>query len=106
AFGGDYAELIAAVLPCFWLYTDLGRRLHAGEFGDYARDPRHPYATWLSTYADPAFEDATDQVITLVADAAATAVPAARDRMLRAFEVSSAHELAFFAAPFASAFSA
>ncbi|MGG1910160.1 TenA family protein, partial [Microbacterium sp. NRRL B-14842] len=24
AFGGDYAALIAAVLPCFWLYTDLG----------------------------------------------------------------------------------
>lgn len=99
AFGGDYAELIAAVLPCFWLYTDLGRRLHAGEFGDYARDPRHPYASWLATYADPAFEDATDQAIALVSGAAATAAPATRDRMLRAFEVSSAHELAFFAAP-------
>lgn len=106
AFGGDYGELIAAVLPCFWLYTDLGRRLHAGEFGDHARDPRHPYATWLATYADPAFEDATDQAIALVTAAAATAAPAARDRMLRAFEVSSAHELAFFAAPFVSAASA
>ncbi|MCR2609600.1 hypothetical protein NSP63_24005, partial [Salmonella enterica] len=36
AFGGDYAEIVAAVLPCFWLYTDLGRRLHAGEFGEHA----------------------------------------------------------------------
>lgn len=106
AFGGDYAELIAAVLPCFWLYTDLGQRLHAGEFGGYARDPRHPYASWLATYADPAFEDATDQAIALVSAVAATAPPATRDRMLRAFEVSSAHELAFFAAPFASAASA
>ncbi|KQQ65654.1 bifunctional hydroxymethylpyrimidine kinase/phosphomethylpyrimidine kinase [Microbacterium sp. Leaf320] len=106
AFGGDYAELIAAVLPCFLLYTDLGQRLHAGEFGEYARDPRHPYASWLATYADPGFEDATDQAIALVSDAAATAAPATRERMLRAFEVSSAHELAFFAAPFASAASA
>ena len=99
AFGGDYAEIIAAVLPCFWLYTDLGRRLHAGEFGEYARDPRHPYATWLATYADPAFAQATDQAIAIVSAAASAATPATRERMLRAFEVSSAHELAFFAAP-------
>jgi hydroxymethylpyrimidine kinase/phosphomethylpyrimidine kinase/thiamine-phosphate diphosphorylase len=99
AFGGDYAELIAAILPCFWLYDDLGRRLHAGEFGDYARDPRHPYASWLETYADPAFEHATRQAIAHVTAAAASASPDRRERMLRAFEVSSTHELAFFAAP-------
>ncbi|CAH0241460.1 bifunctional hydroxymethylpyrimidine kinase/phosphomethylpyrimidine kinase [Microbacterium foliorum] len=106
AFGGDYAELIAAILPCFWLYTDLGQRLHAGEFGASALDPLHPYASWLATYADPAFEDATAEAISLVTAAAATAAPATRDRMLRAFEVSSAHELAFFAAPLASAVTA
>ena len=99
AFGGDYAELVAAILPCFWLYDDLGRRLHAGEFGDYARDPRHPYASWLETYADPAFEHATRQAIAHVTAAAASASPDRRERMLRAFEVSSTHELAFFAAP-------
>ncbi|MFJ2544334.1 bifunctional hydroxymethylpyrimidine kinase/phosphomethylpyrimidine kinase [Microbacterium sp. NPDC087589] len=106
AFGGDYAELIAAVLPCFWLYTDLGRRLHAGEFGDFARDPRHPYASWLATYADPAFEAATDQAIGYVTAAGAAASARVRARMLRAFETSSAHELAFFAAPFGTAVSA
>ena len=99
AFGGDYRELIAALLPCFWLYTDLGQRLHAGEFGAHARDPRHPYASWLATYADPAFEEATRRAIEVVAAAAAEAEPATRARMLRAFETSSAHELAFFAAP-------
>ncbi|MDQ0729053.1 bifunctional hydroxymethylpyrimidine kinase/phosphomethylpyrimidine kinase [Microbacterium sp. W4I20] len=99
AFGGDYAELVAAILPCFWLYTDLGRRLHAGEFGAAARDPQHPYASWLATYADPAFEEATAQAIAHVSGAASTADAETRARMLRAFEVSSAHELAFFAAP-------
>ncbi|MFB7251774.1 bifunctional hydroxymethylpyrimidine kinase/phosphomethylpyrimidine kinase [Microbacterium sp. NPDC056234] len=99
AFGGDYAELIAAILPCYWLYTDLGRRLHAGEFGEYARDPRHPYASWLETYADPAFEEATAQAIVYVTQAAAAADDETRARMFRAFERSSALELAFFAAP-------
>jgi hydroxymethylpyrimidine kinase/phosphomethylpyrimidine kinase/thiamine-phosphate diphosphorylase len=99
AFGGDYAELIAAILPCFWLYDDLGRRLHAGDFGDHARDPQHPYASWLATYADPSFTQATAQAIGWVTAAAAAASPSRRERMRRAFVTASAHELAFFAAP-------
>ena len=99
AFGGDYAEIVAAVLPCFWLYTDLGRRLHAGAFGEYARHPQHPYSSWLATYADPAFEEATETAILHVSEAAARADAATRRRMRRAFDASSAHELAFFAAP-------
>ncbi|MEA1264101.1 bifunctional hydroxymethylpyrimidine kinase/phosphomethylpyrimidine kinase [Microbacterium sp. STF-2] len=99
AFGGDYGEIAAAVLPCFWLYTDLGRRLHAGEFGEYARDPQHPFASWLTTYADPAFEAATEKAITYASEAAAQADAPTRARMRRVFAVSSAHELAFFAAP-------
>lgn len=102
AFGGDYAEIVAAVLPCFWLYTDLGRRLHAGEFGEDARDPRHPYASWLATYADPSFEEATRTAIAHATEAAGRADAETRARMHRAFAVSSAHELAFFAAPLES----
>ncbi|WP_149085747.1 MULTISPECIES: bifunctional hydroxymethylpyrimidine kinase/phosphomethylpyrimidine kinase [Microbacterium] len=103
AFGGDYAALIAAVLPCFWLYTDLGERLHAGAFGAAPRDPRHPYASWLATYADPGFADATRRAVAYVTDAAARADGAGRERMRRAFLTSSAHEHAFFAAPSARA---
>lgn len=102
AFGGDYAEIVAAVLPCFWLYTDLGRRLHAGEFGEYAHDPQHPYASWLATYADPAFEEATRTAIAYATASASRADADTRARMQHAFAVSSAHELAFFAAPMES----
>ena len=98
AFGGDYDELIAALLPCFWLYTDLGGRLHAGEFDAFARDPRHPYASWLETYADPAFAAATEEAIGHVMTAAHRTDAAGRQRMLRAFTASSEHERAFFAA--------
>lgn len=103
AFGGDYAALIAAVLPCFWLYTDLGERLHAGAFGAAPREPRHPYASWLATYADPAFAEGTRQAVAHVAAAAARTDDIGRERMRRAFLTSSAHERAFFAAPVARA---
>ncbi|MFJ2553142.1 bifunctional hydroxymethylpyrimidine kinase/phosphomethylpyrimidine kinase [Microbacterium sp. NPDC087591] len=99
AFDGRYPELIAAILPCFWLYTDLGERLHAGAFGSRPQDPDHPYASWLATYADPAFAEATAQAVAYVTDTAARADDATRARMQRAFDLSSAHERDFFAAP-------
>jgi hydroxymethylpyrimidine/phosphomethylpyrimidine kinase len=96
---GDYAVLAAAVLPCFWIYVDLGERLAAGEFGAQALDPGHPYASWLATYSDPAFATATREAIDLVTRLAADATPERRSAMHRAFRLSSEHELAFFAAP-------
>ena len=96
AFSGDYPALIAAVLPCFWLYADLGARLHAGEFGAQVLDPGHPYASWLTTYADPAFAEANERAIDLVTAAAAVADDRLRDRMQRAFVIASEHERAFF----------
>lgn len=99
AFQGDYAVLVAAVLPCYWLYADLGERLHAGAFGERARDPQHPYASWLATYADPVFAEAADRAIAITAATAAAADPATRERMFRAFEEAARHELAFFDAP-------
>lgn len=93
---GDYAVLVAALLPCFWLYTDLGERLAAGGFGDAALAPEHPYASWLATYADPAFAAATREAVAIVTRVASHATPGVRERMLRAFRVSSEHELAFF----------
>ncbi|MFE6965471.1 bifunctional hydroxymethylpyrimidine kinase/phosphomethylpyrimidine kinase [Agromyces sp. NPDC057679] len=99
---GDHAVLIAALLPCFWIYTDLGERLAAGEFGEAALDPAHPYASWLATYSDLGFAVATREAIGFVTRAAASATPEHRARMHRAFVASARHELAFFAAPLAS----
>src|SRR5690606_31259615 len=96
AFSGDYAVLIAAVLPCFWLYADLGVRLQAGEPSERVSDPRHPYSSWLATYADPAFALATEQAIDHVAREAARVDEHRRESMHRAFVAAAAHERAFF----------
>ncbi|MEV7633664.1 bifunctional hydroxymethylpyrimidine kinase/phosphomethylpyrimidine kinase [Microbacterium sp. NPDC089318] len=96
AFTGEYAVLIAAVLPCFWLYADLGARLHAGELGTCALDPQHPYASWLATYADAGFAEASERAIGFVTSAVAIADERVRRRMQRAFVIASEHERAFF----------
>lgn len=90
---GSYGELAAALLPCFWLYADLGDR-----FAEANHDA-HPYRDWLATYADPAFAASTRRAIELVERAAAEASPTERERMGVAYARSMAHELAFFEAP-------
>ncbi|KPG82423.1 hydroxymethylpyrimidine kinase [Frigoribacterium sp. RIT-PI-h] len=89
ATGGDYGELIAALLPCYWLYRDVGQRLHALSHDE------HPFRDWLDTYADPSFAEATDLAIDIVTATAARATSATRARMLQAFQTSAEHELAF-----------
>ncbi|ADG74534.1 phosphomethylpyrimidine kinase [Cellulomonas flavigena DSM 20109] len=89
---GSYAEVVAAVLPCYWLYADIGARVLA-RAGDLST---HPYRDWVGTYGDPEFAAATADACAF-ADAAARDVGAGtRARMLAAFTTSCAHEVAFF----------
>ncbi|QZY52449.1 bifunctional hydroxymethylpyrimidine kinase/phosphomethylpyrimidine kinase [Leucobacter tenebrionis] len=90
---GDYGELIAALLPCFWIYVDLGERLAAHA------TPDHPYAAWLQTYGDPAFRDLNRKAVGIVTAHAAHATDKRGERMRAAFETSARHELRFFEAP-------
>ncbi|PPF31553.1 bifunctional hydroxymethylpyrimidine kinase/phosphomethylpyrimidine kinase [Rathayibacter tritici] len=90
---GGYGEIVAALLPCFWLYADVGSRLAA------AGHAEHPYADWLLSYADPVFEAATERAIVITEQAAADATPRERAAMREAFLRSSVFERDFFAAP-------
>lgn len=100
AASGEYAELVAALLPCYWLYADVGDRLRAADH------PGHAFHDWLSTYGDPAFAQATREATAIVERAAQEAPTAVRQRMVDAFDRSMAHELAFFQAPLATSRSA
>ena len=89
--GGEHAVLIAALLPCFWIYEQVGLTLAAKNHDE------HPYGDWLSTYGSPEFTESTEQAIALVQRAARRADDATLTRMRHAFTLSSHHERAFFA---------
>ncbi|WP_433677514.1 bifunctional hydroxymethylpyrimidine kinase/phosphomethylpyrimidine kinase [Microbacterium gorillae] len=88
--GPSYAVVVAAILPCYWIYQDAGERLAARNRAD------HPYVTWLSTYADPAFANATRRAVEYARMACAAAGPDERAAAERAFIRAAEHELAFF----------
>ncbi|MEW1807499.1 bifunctional hydroxymethylpyrimidine kinase/phosphomethylpyrimidine kinase [Pseudarthrobacter sp. NPDC080039] len=95
---GSYAVLAAAVLPCFWLYAEVGEKLHA-RFVAAGEPDGHAYAAWLRTYADEAFAAATRRAISIVDAAGRNASAQERAAMLTAFKQSCRLEVAFFDAP-------
>ncbi|MFD1860926.1 thiaminase II [Aeromicrobium camelliae] len=72
---------LAAVLPCFTVYAEVGRRLQERQRDD------HPYRDWIETYADPSFADASRRCEALADRWAAgdpSSVPAMREAYARA----------------------
>ncbi|WP_161958256.1 bifunctional hydroxymethylpyrimidine kinase/phosphomethylpyrimidine kinase [Arthrobacter sp. H-02-3] len=95
---GSYGVLVAAALPCFWLYAEVGATLHR-EFLAGGAPAAHPYADWLRTYADEDFAAATRQAIAYTDAAARQASAGEREAMASAFRQSSRYEVHFFDAP-------
>lgn len=87
---GNYGELIAAILPCYWLYQDIGDRLHAKNHAN------HPFNNWLAMYGDVTFAQATLLARAYVVEALDAASDAERDRMWTAFYESCLWEKYFF----------
>ena len=88
---GDFAELAAALLPCMWGYAEIGQRLAAGP-----RPADDRYARWIDTYASAEFAELAVWCRALVDRLAEEAGEAGRERMRRAFETCSRHELGFW----------
>jgi thiaminase (transcriptional activator TenA) len=74
---GSFGELSAAILPCFWVYREVGLAIAK------ISAPNNFYQTWIDTYADESFGIATEQMIAIV-DAAAEDAGADERRAMRA----------------------
>lgn len=98
AANASYPVLVAAVLPCYWLYAHVGTALHAQWIAS-GEASGHAYGEWMRTYADPEFAEATARAIGYADSAFAAASPGDRRAMLTAFEASAWYEHEFFDAP-------
>ncbi|GAA4674742.1 TenA family protein [Nocardioides nanhaiensis] len=80
---------LAAVLPCFRVYAEVGRHLEAARGGR-----AHPYADWIETYADPEFDAAVARAEQLTDRLAATSPHTAA--MLDAYRTATELEWRFW----------
>ena len=79
AYHEPWEVLVAALLPCFWIYWDVGTAMARHAAAD------NPYRAWIDTYADEAFGEAVRTVIGITDEAADATTEAIRARMMTAF---------------------
>lgn len=88
---GDFAELVAALLPCMWGFNEIGRRLAENGPPDDER-----YARWIEMYASEEFTALVDWLRELTDRIGANLSGVPRDRIREVFLASSRYELAFW----------
>ena len=86
-------EAVAALTPCPWLYVELGQHLEATSGGV---DDSHPYADWLRTYANPAFNEYMNALLENLQRFADAHDERARARAKDAFLASVRYEWMFW----------
>ncbi|HWU97957.1 MAG TPA: thiaminase II [Oxalicibacterium sp.] len=94
AWGAPYPVVLAALLPCFWIYAEIGRDI----IGRAAKDNR--YQSWIDTYAGEEFHAAVRAVVATVDRVAANASDATRRDMHHAYTRAAQLEWMFWDAAY------
>ena len=91
AYQHSFAVTVAAVLPCFWIYLEVGKHIY-----QQADIQANPYQKWIDTYIDPGFEASVNYVVE-VADKAAEKASAKEIKLMnRVFNRAAQFEWMFW----------
>ena len=88
--GGSYAEGVGAVLPCYWIYWEVGKEL----LRRGSPDPR--FQQWIDTYSGEEFGDEVRDVLAVADELGPDLGPAERERVRRHFRATSRYEWMFW----------
>ena len=89
--GGDLALSMAAMLPCMWVYNEVGKYILG-----IARLDGNPYRSWIECYTSPMMEDGTRCSVELTDRLADKENAERRKAMTRAFVKSTMFEYTFW----------
>jgi thiaminase (transcriptional activator TenA) len=90
AYGSPYHEALAALLPCYWIYWEVGKKLEG------AGSPDPLFARWIGTYASSEFGDVVRAVLAATDAVAERLRPGERAAMLRHVLTTSRYEWMFW----------
>jgi thiaminase (transcriptional activator TenA) len=90
ANAGAFHEAMAALLPCYWIYWEVGKEL------ERAGSPEALYARWIGTYASKEFGALVAAVLEATDTTAARLATPERDTMRRHFLTTSRYEWMFW----------
>jgi thiaminase/transcriptional activator TenA len=87
---GSYGEGVGAVLPCYWIYWEVGKEL----LRRGSPDPR--YRRWIDMYGSEEFGDVVRNVLDVVDELGPGLGTPERDRVHRHFRTTSRYEWMFW----------
>ncbi|MFI8379396.1 thiaminase II [Leeuwenhoekiella sp. NPDC079379] len=88
----DQVEVaMAAVLPCFWIYKEVGDFIYANQ-----TSKNNPYQKWIDTYAGEEFGLLVEQAIAICDRVAQNCSQSQLDKMHSAFYIASQLEYMFW----------
>ncbi|MFC3198003.1 thiaminase II [Parapedobacter deserti] len=82
---------MAAVLPCFWIYKEVGDHIYTNQ-----KSGNNPYQRWIDTYAGEDFAVSVRQAIQICDSVAEATTGSMRERMTEAFITASRLEYHFW----------
>lgn len=85
-----FAEAMAAVLPCYWIYLEVGTYLQR------QRSTSAVYQKWIDNYSSPSYAEAVRAVIAIVNEVARHASAEERRRMREHYRRSCRYEWMFW----------
>ncbi|HEU5420351.1 MAG TPA: thiaminase II [Streptosporangiaceae bacterium] len=88
--GGSFAEGIGTVLPCYWIYWEVGKEL----LRRGSPDPR--FQQWIDTYSGEEYADQVREVLAVTDDLGRGLGPAERARVRQHFRATSRYEWMFW----------
>jgi len=90
AYQGHLGDIIAAILPCYWLYYEIGERLQTCT-------PEEPiYQEWIAAYGGEWFRAKVEEQINRLDSLAEKLTAEDRERMKEHFIISSQYEYSFW----------
>jgi thiaminase/transcriptional activator TenA len=90
AYTGHLGDIVAAILPCYWLYQEIGERLQS-------YTPEEPiYREWISAYGGEWFRELVQEQIERLDKLAEQVSEADLKRMKQHFIISSHYEYKFW----------
>ncbi|SER11061.1 thiaminase [Gracilibacillus ureilyticus] len=90
AYEGHLGDIIAAILPCYWLYYEVGEVLKDCQ-------PDHPvYKKWIAAYGGDWFRSLVEEQINRLDEIAEIVTEEDKERMKEHFVISSNYELLFW----------
>ncbi len=90
AYARPFHDAMAALLPCYWIYWEVGKAL------ERVGSPDPLYARWIGTYASEEFGDVVRSVLAATDATAAALGPREREGMRRHFVTTSRYEWMFW----------